>query len=153
MVECTGGLFQRVGLPRSTGQIYGLLYLSKTPLTLDDMVSLLGLSKGSASNGTRHLISLGAVRQVWVPGERKDYYESMGDISSVLRSIYREFLKPRVGATGRTLSLIVGELEDDRGKGLLTSEEADFCRKRLDSLLKLQKRLDQLGPLAEKLLL
>src|SRR3954463_15935163 len=142
MVECTGNLFQRVGLPRSTGQIYGLLYLSKKPLTLDDMVSALGLSKGSASNATRHLVSLGAIRQVWVPGERKDYFESMGDISAVLRSIYQEFVRPRVGATGRTLVLILGELEEDRTEGRLTPEEADFCKKRLDSLLKLQKKLD-----------
>ncbi len=153
MVECTGRLFQKVGLPRSTGQIYGLLYLSQTPLSLDDIVSLVGLSKGSASNGTRHLLSLGAIRQVWVPGERRDYFESMGDISSVLKSIYQEFVRPRVGATGRTLSLVVSELDRDRAEGTLTSEEAEFCRDRLESVLKLQRRLDQLAPLAEKLLL
>src|SRR4051794_22383596 len=90
LVDCTGRLFQRVGLPRSTGQIYGLLYLSPKPLSLDDIVASLGLSKGSASNGTRHLLSLGAIRRVWAPGERKDYLESVGNISAVLRSIYRE---------------------------------------------------------------
>src|ERR1043165_4258449 len=98
MVECTGRLFQKVGLPRSTGQIYGLLYLSKKPQSLDDIVVSLELSKGSASNGPRHLISLGAIRQVWVPGERRDYFESVGDISSVVRSIYLGFLRPRFGA-------------------------------------------------------
>lgn len=152
MVECTGRLFQRVGLPRSEGQIYGLLYLSEKPLTLDDMVVALELSKGSASTATRHLMSLGAIRQVWVPGERKDYFESMGDIASVVRSVYHEFLRPRVGATGRTLALILGELDEDRAQGTLSAEEADFCKKRLTGLLKLQKRLDQLAPLAEKLL-
>jgi HTH-type transcriptional regulator, glycine betaine synthesis regulator len=153
MVQCAGNLFQKVGLPRSTGQIYGLLYLSKTPMTLDDIVSSLELSKGSASNGTRHLVSLGAIRQVWVPGERKDYFESVGDISSILRSIYQEFIRPRVGATGRTLSNILTELDDDRAQGTMSAEEAEFCRGRLESLLKLQKRLDRLAPLAEKILL
>ncbi len=153
MVQCAGNLFQRVGLPRSTGQIYGLLYLSKSPMTLDDIVSSLELSKGSASNGTRHLASLGAIRQVWVPGERKDYYESVGDISSIIRSIYHEFLRPRVGATGRTLSTILTELDEDRAQGTVTAEDAEFCRERLESLLKLQKRIDRLAPLAEKILL
>src|ERR1044071_3058169 len=101
MVECTGNLFQRVGLPRSTGQVYGLLYLSKKPLTLDDMVASLGLSKGSASNATRHLLSVGAVKRVWAPGEWKDFFESMGDISSVVRNIYQEFLRPRSGRPAR----------------------------------------------------
>jgi hypothetical protein len=36
---------------------------------------------------------------------------------------------------------------------MVTAEEAEFCRGRLESLLKLQKRLDHLAPLAEKLLL
>jgi len=153
MVQCAGSLFQKVGLPRSTGQIYGLLYLSKSPMSLDDIVLALELSKGSASTGTRHLVSLGAIRQVWVPGERKDYFESVGDISSILRSIYQEFLRPRVGATGRTLSTILTELDEDRTQGAVTAEEAEFCRGRLESLLKLQKRLDRLAPLAEKILL
>src|SRR4051812_5389964 len=124
LVECTGNLFQRVGLPRSTGQIYGLLYLSNKPITLDDMVDALGLSKGSASNGTRHLLSLGAVKRVWAPGERKDFYESVGDISSVMRSIYQEFVRPRVGATGKTLSLILDALDEDRTAGTMSAEEA-----------------------------
>jgi DNA-binding transcriptional regulator GbsR (MarR family) len=153
MVECAGGLFRKVGLPRSEGQIYGLLYLSKKPMSLDDIVLALELSKGSASNGTRHLLSLGAIRHVWAPGERRDYFESVGDISSILRSIYREFLRPRVGATGRTLSTILTELEEDRALGTVTADEAEFCKGRLEGLLKLQKRLEQLAPLAEKLLL
>jgi HTH-type transcriptional regulator, glycine betaine synthesis regulator len=153
MVECAGGLFRKLGLPKSEGQIYGLLYLSRKPMSLDDIVLSLGLSKGSASNGTRHLMSLGAIRHVWAPGERRDYFESVGDISSILRSIYQEFVRPRVGATGRTLSTILTELDDDRAQGTVTAEDAEFCRGRLESLLKLQKRLNHLAPLAEKLLL
>lgn len=153
MVECAGGLFRKLGLPRSEGQIYGLLYLSKQPMSLDDIVFSLELSKGSASNGTRHLMSLGAIRHVWAPGERRDYFECVGDISSMLRSVYQEFVRPRVGATGKTLSTILTELDEDRALGTVTADEADFCKGRLESLLKLQKRLDQLAPLAEKLLL
>ncbi len=122
-------------------------------MSLDDIVLSLELSKGSASNGTRYLMSLGAIRQVWVPGERRDYFESVGDITSILRQVYREFLKPRVGATGRTLNSILAELDEDRAQGTVTAEEAEFCRGRLEGLLKLQKRLDHLAPLAEKLLL
>jgi len=153
MVECTGNLFQRVGLPRSTGQIYGLLYLSKKPLTLDDMVDALGLSKGSASNATRHLVTLGAIKPVWVPGERKDHFEAMGNISSVLKSIYQDFVRPRIGATGKTLALIRSSIGEDRVQGALTDEEAIFCEERLQGLLKLQKKIDRLAPLAEKILL
>src|ERR1051325_7726277 len=83
MVEATGRLFQSFGLPRSTGQLYGLLYLSKKALSLDDLVELLSISKGSASTGTRHLASWGAIRQVWVPGDRRDFFEALDDFRTI----------------------------------------------------------------------
>ena len=153
MVESAGRVFQLLGLPRSTGQIYGLLYLSDKPLSLGDMVELLELSKGSASGATRHLVSLGAIRQVWVPGDRRDYFESVGDISLVIRSIYQEFFRPRMSASAKRLSTIMADLASDRQEGVLTPAEADFCEQRIHSLVKLQKRVDQLAPLAEKLLI
>lgn len=52
---------QVFGVPKSVGQIYGLLYASPTPLSFSDIVARLGISKGSASQGLRLLRSLGAV--------------------------------------------------------------------------------------------
>lgn len=81
IIEAGGRLCQLLGLPRSTGQIYGLLYLSAKPLSLDDMVDLLGISKASASCGTRQLASLCAIRPVWMPGDRRDYFQSVADLA------------------------------------------------------------------------
>jgi hypothetical protein len=52
-----------LGLPRSLGQIYGLAFASPEPVCFDDVVSRLGLSKGSASQGLRVLRELGALRE------------------------------------------------------------------------------------------
>ena len=52
-----------LGLPRSIGEIYGLLFISRTPLSLDDLVARLKISKGSASQGLRMLRNLGAVNE------------------------------------------------------------------------------------------
>ncbi|MFN6016277.1 MAG: GbsR/MarR family transcriptional regulator, partial [Verrucomicrobiota bacterium] len=52
-----------LGLPPSIGEIYGLLFISQAPLSLDDLVKRLKISKGSASQGLRTLKSLGAVRE------------------------------------------------------------------------------------------
>ncbi|NJR43396.1 MAG: hypothetical protein HC767_12780 [Akkermansiaceae bacterium] len=56
-----------LGLPRSIGEIYGLLFISQAPLSLDDLVQRLKISKGSASQGLRMLKGLGAVREVEIP--------------------------------------------------------------------------------------
>ena len=53
---------QIFGVPKSVGQIYGLLYASPLPLGFSDIVERLEISKGSASQGLQLLRSLGAVK-------------------------------------------------------------------------------------------
>ena len=50
-----------LGIPKSIGQIYGLLYASATPLSFSDIVERLEISKGSVSQGLQLLRSLGAI--------------------------------------------------------------------------------------------
>ena len=52
---------QVFGVPKSIGQIYGLLYASPRPLSFSDIVERLEISKGSASQGLQLLRELGAV--------------------------------------------------------------------------------------------
>lgn len=152
MIEGSGRIFQLLGLPRSTGQIYGLLYLSPQPLSLDQMVDLLGLSKSSASIGTRHLMTWKAIRQVWVPGERRDYFEAVGDLRDLLRGSYTEFIKPRLVSSHKKIDGMLTELDTDQKEGHLTEDEHKFCAERLKSLAKVQKTMLNLAPFAEKLL-
>lgn len=152
MVAAAGTLFQLLGLPRSTGQIYGLLYLSPKPLSLDDLVELLSISKGSASIGARHLTAWGVIRQVWVPGDRRDHFETLGDLAQILRASYQEFVKPRLDSSEKRLAGIVDGLDQDVAKGILSREEYDFCAERMRSLLRFQQQVQSIGPVAEKLL-
>jgi len=57
MIEVSARVCQFLGIRRSTGQIYGLLYLSPEPLTLDEIAESLGISRGSVSTGTRLLLA------------------------------------------------------------------------------------------------
>ena len=152
MVESAGRLFQLLGLPRSTGQIYGLLYMSVRPLSLDDICEFLSISKGSASTGTRHLASWAAIRQVWVQGDRKDHFEAVGDLAEIARASYAEFVKPRLASSEKRLAIIFDELERDVEQGALTPEEYKFCFERLRKLLLFQKKVQSVSPLHEKLL-
>ena len=153
LIAASGSLFQILGLPRSTGQIYGLLYLSEGPLSLDDMARMLSISKASASIGTRQLVAWGAIRQIWVPGDRRDHFEAVGDLGQLLRASYGEFIKPRLESSERRLTGIFAALEGDVEKGALTKEDYQFCAERLKTLLRFQKKVQSIGPLAEKLLL
>ena len=54
-------IVQLFGVPKSVGQIYGVLYASPEPLSFSDIVERLEISKGSASQGLQLLRSLGAI--------------------------------------------------------------------------------------------
>jgi DNA-binding transcriptional regulator GbsR (MarR family) len=128
MDESARMLVPVVNLPRSTGQIYGLLFLTAYPLSLDRICGMLGMSKGSASTGTRQLCSGGAIRQVWVPGEPRAHFEASGDLAQVLRGSYDEFIKPRLVSSERRLRMLFEELERDLEKNILSREEIRFAR-------------------------
>lgn len=149
-VETAGRLCQLLGLPRSTGQIYGLLYLSPRPLSLDDIAELLSISKASASTGTRQLVSWQAVKEVWVPGDRRDHFEALGDLRELLRAAYRNFFQPKFEKSQRKLDVLLAALEEDRKTGVISREEFSFCQERLEGLGKMQSRITKILPLAEK---
>jgi len=151
-IEAAGRLCQQAGLPRSVGQVYGLLYLSPAPLTLDDIASRLSLSKASASTGTRQLAAWQAVRQVWVPGDRRDHFEASSDLRELLRSVYSRFFAPQYAKGERKLKGLLASLDAERREGAMSRAEHEFCRERLDRLARLQDRVCKMLPLLEKLL-
>jgi DNA-binding transcriptional regulator GbsR (MarR family) len=102
--------------------------------------------------GTRHLASWGVIRQVWVPGDRRDHYEASEDLGQLLRASYAEFVKPRLTGSERRLAGLFEELEQDVERGTVTKQEFKFCTERLRVLLRFQERVQSIGPLAEKLL-
>ncbi len=85
--------FSRVlGQPRSYAEIYGLLYLSQQPLPMDALIERLHMSKGSASQGLKYLEDLGAVRAVYLAGERRTHYEAVAE----LRNLAGRFLGQQI---------------------------------------------------------
>ena len=77
------------GLPKSYGQIYGLLFCRDQPLAMNEVMELLGISKGSASQGLRSLRQLGAISSVYAPGDRKERFSA----EIRLRKLVAGFLK------------------------------------------------------------
>ncbi len=81
-----------LGQPRSVAEIYGLLFASPRALDMDTLIEQLQLSKGSASQGLKYLQDLGAVRPVYVPGERRTRYEAVAE----LRNLAGRFLRQQI---------------------------------------------------------
>ena len=85
IIESAGRTTQGFGLGRIIGQLYALLFFSKKPMSLNDMAGELKVSKGSVSTNIRELEKWGAVKQVWIKGNRKDFYEAEVDFLRIIR--------------------------------------------------------------------
>jgi DNA-binding transcriptional regulator GbsR (MarR family) len=84
------------GLPKSYGQIYGLLFCRDQSLSMDEVMELLQISKGSASQGLRALRQLGAVSTVFEPGERKERFVAEIRLRKLVGGFLREQADPHL---------------------------------------------------------
>ena len=136
-----------LGLPRSLGEIYGLLFISTEPLSLDDLVRDLGISKGSASQGLRTLRTLGAVREALGNGDRRTYYEPAVDLKRLVGGFIREQVRPHLDS-GKTKLQAIAETASPSSD----PAEREFFTDRIDRLESWMKRGGQVLPVLQKIL-
>jgi len=125
----------KFGLNNVMAQLYVVLYLSNKPLCLDDMVERLKISKGSASVNIRALERYGVVRQIWVKGSRKDYYEAETDISKVIVDRIRSMANGRLSEVEGMIASSTAALD-----AVVSSSEED-----VESVKIFRERLEKLG--------
>ncbi|MDO9513183.1 MAG: hypothetical protein Q7J59_01045 [Elusimicrobiota bacterium] len=133
VINLAGMGFSRFSLSPIAGQIYALLYMSDGPVTLNDMVRELGISKGSASMNIRILEAWGAVRKLWVNSDRKDYYEANPDIMTIALKRFKEGMVKRLDELAPALE----KAGDSDLKGGVAAKDAEFYRGRLAEIKKL----------------
>ncbi len=102
-IEVGGNTTQSFGFGRIIGQIYALLYLSPRPMCLDDIAAELGVSKASVSVTVRQLEGWSAVKQIWVKGNRRDYYEAESDFRAMLRNGVLARIRRKLETSGMQL--------------------------------------------------
>jgi len=113
-----------IGLPKSVGEIYGLLFVSGPPLNAEQITDRLQISAGAASQGLKLLRSFGAVRSIYVPGDRRDHFSADLDLSTFASAFIKEELNPRLEHAAERI-----ESMELLAKGLVGAErEAAFKR-------------------------
>ena len=135
-----------LNLPRSVGEIYGLLFIASDPLCLDDCRIRLNISKGSTSQGLKILRSFGAIRTVYIPGDRKDYYLAETSLRKIASGFAGEQIRPHVDS-GKERIERIRELLDEQGNG-----DREKLEEKIDLLENWQKRAGRTLPLILKLI-
>jgi DNA-binding transcriptional regulator GbsR (MarR family) len=139
-----------LGLPRSIGEIYGLLFVSRKPLSLDDLVERLRISKGSASQGLRTLKSLGAVREANGTNgaaERRTYYEPAVELKRLVGGFIREQVRPHLESGRNKIKQL-----SDTARGVEDPELREFLGDRVERLDQWLRSGSRVLPILQKIL-
>lgn len=108
------------GINRTMAQIHALLLVSPDPVTQDDIMEELNISRGNTNMNIRELINWGLVERVIVTGERKEYFTAEKDIWKVIKMIVKERKKRELEPMLQLLDKLEEVEGDKRDKNIKT---------------------------------
>lgn len=85
-----GALGTQWGINRTMAQIHALLMTVPDPLTTDDVMVELQISRGNAHTNLKELVAWALVRTIVKKGERREYFEAEKDVWQIFTTIARE---------------------------------------------------------------
>ena len=125
------------GINRTMAQIHALLLVSPDPLTQDDIMEELNISRGNTNMNIRELINWGLVERVLLTGERKEYFTAEKDIWKVATQIIKERKKRELEPMLQLLDKLEEVEGDKRDKHVKTFVDT------VSSIKKLGKQADK----------
>ena len=123
-----GEMGTRWGINRTVAQVHALLFISKRPLSAEEIAATLGVARSNVSNSLRELQNWGIIRVVHLMGDRRDHFDSMKDVFEMFRVISRERKRREIDPTRQVLQECIAELERSKGTD-------GYTRERLNELL------------------
>ena len=130
-IDTIGETAERYGLTRIAGLLKGFLYVSRKPLSLDDMAQQLEVSKGSVSTNISWLERWKVVRRVFNRGDRKNYYEMRGTIWEIETEILKTIFKDELERFTEYLARWKNDLEEAENGD---TEEKEFLAQRFSEI-------------------
>ena len=136
LIQAWGNLGSSWGLNKTMAQIHALLMISPRPLSTEEIMEELSISRGNANMNIRALLDWGIAYRILVPGERKEYFKSEKDIWTLARQVVKERRKRELEPILKTLKL-VSEVENDG------TEETKELKRMVKDLKSFGERSDQ----------
>ncbi|WP_405564921.1 GbsR/MarR family transcriptional regulator [Polaribacter sp. Asnod6-C07] len=127
-IHTWGSLATSWGVNKTMAQVHALLLVSTKPLSAEDIMETLQISRGNVNMNVRALIDWGIVQKELVIGERKEFFIATKDIWELFKQITKERKRREVEPVLKVLADLQ-EIEDD-------SEEALEFKKVLNDLSK-----------------
>ena len=139
-----------LALPKSVGKIYGLLFATVRPLSFQDIIDRLKISKGSASQGLRLLRTNRAIRVVYVAGDRRDHFVPETELRALISGFLKEKIQPHL-ESGAVRIEALGEIIRTMPLEASGADDLRILKARFEKLGSWQKRARTVAPLIVKL--
>ncbi len=95
-VQTWGALGSQWGINKTMAQIHALLMVSKEPVSMEDIMQELQISRGNASMNLRGLMDWGIVYKANKPGERREFFVAEKDLDELATKIAKERSKREI---------------------------------------------------------
>ncbi len=89
-IQAWGTLGSSWGVNRTMAQIHALLMISTVPLSTEELMEELKISRGNTNMNVRALMDWGLAEKVLVPGERKEYFKADKNIMNIGVQVAKE---------------------------------------------------------------
>ena len=89
-IQAWGTLGSSWGINKAMAQIHALLLLSSEPLSAEEIMADLQMSRGNVNMNLRALIDWGIVRKEHRVGERKEFFSTGKDVAELAKQVSRE---------------------------------------------------------------
>lgn len=137
-ISSWGTLGSSWGISKTMAQIHALLLVSTKPLSTEDIMETLGISRGNANMNVRALMDWGLVDKVHKLGERKEFFDAEKDLWKVAARIASERRKRELEPILR----ILDKLENVEDAGADKKEVEQFTKQMTD-LRKFSGKVDK----------
>ncbi len=142
-IQTWGTFATNWGINRTMAQVHALLLASGKPLSTDEVMEQLEISRGNANMNLRALIDWGIVRKEFIKGDRKEYFVAEKDVWYLFKQIIKERRK-------REIEPVISFLEELRNIEDNDSEEAKEFIKLMDDFSSVTGKINNIMDLAIK---
>jgi DNA-binding transcriptional regulator GbsR (MarR family) len=114
-----GALGTQWGINRTMAQIHALLMTAPQPLSTDEVMEDLQISRGNAHTNLKELVAWGLVRIVVRKGERREFFEAEKDVWKIFTTVARERKRREIDPALKVLRKCAEEsrnIETEEGK-------------------------------------
>ncbi|MDQ0064138.1 GbsR/MarR family transcriptional regulator [Chryseobacterium lathyri] len=142
-IQTWGTFATNWGINRTMAQVHALLLASGKPLSTDEVMEQLEISRGNANMNLRALIDWGIVRKEFIKGDRKEYFVAEKDVWYLFKQITKERRK-------REIEPVISFLEELKNIEDNDSQEAKEFIKLMDDFSSVTGKINNIMDLAIK---